>query len=95
MASELERLVDELRAIAADVERLRPRLAQHAGVVRRFAAEVAAVPEERTSAISLLNLAGRQCDELSAELAQAKRAADHFAGRVLSGPGSGSASGGT
>jgi hypothetical protein len=96
VASDLERLVAELRAIAGEVERLRPQLVQHAGDVRRFAAEVAADPQEQTAprghAVSLLDLAGRQCDALAAELGYATQAADHFAQRVLSG-GSGAEAG--
>lgn len=87
MASELQRLVNELRAIATEADRLRPRLSRHAGVVRQFAAEVSAAPDGRSvagnQAVALLHLASRQCDALSAELAHAKLAADHFADRVL------------
>jgi len=94
MPSELEKLVADLQAIAAEAERLRPQLASHAGVVRRFAAEVAAAPDGRSAprghAVSLLHLASRQCDALAAELGQTKLAADHFAGRVLT-TGSGTA----
>jgi len=91
MPSDLERLVSELRAIAAEAEQLRPRLASHASVVRRLAAVIAAAPDGRSAprghAVSLLHLASRQCDALAAELANATRAADHFAGRVLGGGG--------
>src|SRR5215211_794441 len=95
MPSELEKLVAELRAVAAEAEKLRPRLVRHAGLVREFAAEIAADPDGRsmphTQAASLLHQAGRQCDALAAELGRAKVAADHFAGRVLSGGGVSSA----
>jgi hypothetical protein len=95
MPSELEKLVAELRAVAAEAEKLRPRLVRHAGLVREFAAEIAADPDGRsmsyTQAASLLHQAGRQCDALAAELGRAKVAADHFAGRVLSGGGPSSA----
>ncbi len=92
MPSELEKLVAELRAVAAEAEKLRPRLVRHAGLVRDFAAEIAADPEQgrsmgHTQAASLLQQASRQCDALAAELGRAKVAADHFAGRVLSGGG--------
>ncbi len=87
MASDLERLVADLRAIAAEAVALRPDLVEHARTVRRFAAEVAAPPGRtvpRDNAVGLLELAGRQCEELAADLAAAERAADHFARRVQS-----------
>jgi hypothetical protein len=97
MSSELERLVAELRAVAAEVERLRPALTRHASSVRRYAAEVAAGADGRSGprgqTASLLHQAARRCDALVAELANAKLAADHFTGRVLGGGSGGGGSG--
>jgi hypothetical protein len=84
MASELETLVAELRSIAAEIARLRPGLVRHAAKVRQAASEVAAAGDGRSATTAaLLQQAGRECEAVAAELANAERAAQHFAGRVV------------